>query len=345
MADIDYDACYATLQLEPGGSLKEVNQAWRRLSRIHHPDQHARDPKAHRQALEKQKQINNARDFLKRWFEQNPNVVPPRTQAPSAYGKKGTDTSSQNARCNRQGSSQSRTGNSHSTSYSEPNDQCSKKQAKETERGWFKASEFKLSPLQQLVYRLATQDKLYRSDASELIRIGLGLAAVFGPMWLVGSATRMIFPDMGHDIPDWLQMLMVFLSGYCTYYLFRWFFAESDIIKMQEKTFYFRTNRPVSSAIEYAKLLIGKCGKSAGAWEFSAKDGMHNAALEYEEAILPDWKSKRHISVRFAAKSVSAGSVLAMEIRVSSPVNSFSCNKLSKAIIEQLRKEMHELPA
>jgi len=93
MADIDYDACYATLQLEPGGSLKEVNQAWRRLSRIHHPDQHARDPKAHRQALEKQKQINNARDFLKRWFEQNPNVVPPRTQAPSAYGKKGTDTS------------------------------------------------------------------------------------------------------------------------------------------------------------------------------------------------------------------------------------------------------------
>src|SRR6185437_14163699 len=79
MTNIDFDACYAALQLNFGASLNDVQNAWRKLSRIHHPDQHTTNPRAHKQALEKQKQINNARDVLKKWFEQNPDVPPPRT--------------------------------------------------------------------------------------------------------------------------------------------------------------------------------------------------------------------------------------------------------------------------
>ena len=81
MVQMDYEACYRALQLNFGAGLKEVNESWRKLSRKHHPDLHARDPKAHRQALEKQKQINNARDILKKWFDLNPNAVPPQSSS------------------------------------------------------------------------------------------------------------------------------------------------------------------------------------------------------------------------------------------------------------------------
>ena len=65
MPNMDFETCYAALELQFGAGLKEINEQWRKLSRIHHPDRHARDPKKHHIAQEKQKQLNNARDLLK----------------------------------------------------------------------------------------------------------------------------------------------------------------------------------------------------------------------------------------------------------------------------------------
>ncbi len=79
MTVINYEACYAARQLTFGAGVKEVNERWRKLSRVHHPDRHARDPNAYQQAPEKQKQLNNARDILKNWFELNPHAMPPRS--------------------------------------------------------------------------------------------------------------------------------------------------------------------------------------------------------------------------------------------------------------------------
>src|SRR5579885_3915434 len=78
MANMDFETCYAALELQFGAGLKEINERWRKLSRIHHPDRHARNPKNYQIALEKQKQLNNARDILKKWFETNPHATPPR---------------------------------------------------------------------------------------------------------------------------------------------------------------------------------------------------------------------------------------------------------------------------
>lgn len=78
-----------------------MNESWRRLSRKHHPDLHARDPKAHRQALEKQKQINNARDILKKGVDSNPHVMPPRSNSnPGSTNTQSKPTNSQSTNQN-----------------------------------------------------------------------------------------------------------------------------------------------------------------------------------------------------------------------------------------------------
>ncbi len=83
MANMDFESCYKALELPFGVGLGEVNERWRKLSRIHHPDRHARNPKNYQIALERQKQLNNARDILKKWFETNPHAAPPRSTSSS----------------------------------------------------------------------------------------------------------------------------------------------------------------------------------------------------------------------------------------------------------------------
>lgn len=107
MANMDFEACYRALELPFGAGLREINERWRKLSRIHHPDRHATHPKNYQIALEKQKQLNNARDVLKKWFETNPHATPPRTN----YQQ--TNTQNKSAKAN--------TSNKSSTNKSQSN--------------------------------------------------------------------------------------------------------------------------------------------------------------------------------------------------------------------------------
>ncbi len=60
------DQCYRLLGLEPGASLEEVNQAYKDLAFIWHPDRIPEDNHRLRQkAQEKLKEINQARDQLR----------------------------------------------------------------------------------------------------------------------------------------------------------------------------------------------------------------------------------------------------------------------------------------
>ncbi|HEY9787577.1 MAG TPA: DnaJ domain-containing protein [Candidatus Obscuribacterales bacterium] len=366
MANIDYDACYCALNLTPGATVKQVNEAWRRLSRIHHPDQHVANPSSHKQALEKQKQINNARDNLKKWFEQNPSIPPPRTLSASHRTKSeagsqsrspggGTHAESKgttgSATCGgtRQGSTRSGHYDFHHQpppkGYSTRQGQTASKKSKEPETGWFPATDLRFSSLQALLRKLGCEQQNSSSDQSAILGFVLGIGAVFGPMWIIASIIRFLFPDVGREFPDWLQMLILGSSVYCTILLFRWFFAETEIIKLQEKVFYFRTARTPSNVIEYLKIVLGKNTQPNFQWNLSQEGHCHNAVLEYQEQILPDWKEKRELVIRFAAKPASAGAVVALEIRAKSPVNSFSCNRIARAIIEDLRKELQEISA
>jgi len=54
------DQYYGTLGLKPGASLKEVEEAYKDLANVWHPDRFAHDPRLQKKAQEKMKEINEA---------------------------------------------------------------------------------------------------------------------------------------------------------------------------------------------------------------------------------------------------------------------------------------------
>src|SRR5579885_973941 len=136
MANMDFETCYAALELQFGAGLKEINERWRKLSRIHHPDLHARNPKNYQIALEKQKQLNNARDILKKWFEMNPQATPPRNPSSSQQ------TQSQSRSTNSDSSTHKNTSKSQSNNTSSQTKQGaqSKQQQSQSQQSQHKTS-------------------------------------------------------------------------------------------------------------------------------------------------------------------------------------------------------------
>jgi curved DNA-binding protein CbpA len=86
----ELDHYYRVLGLEPGASLKEVNQAYKDLAFIWHPDRIPKDnPRLVQKAEEKLKEINQARDSLRSILsnrKQNTQSPPqPKPQSPRHY--------------------------------------------------------------------------------------------------------------------------------------------------------------------------------------------------------------------------------------------------------------------
>jgi curved DNA-binding protein CbpA len=89
----DLDQCYRALGLEPGASLEAVNQAYKDLAFIWHPDRIPKDNlRLQQKAQEKLKEINQARDQLRSILPsgQNQNAQPqpsPKTSPPRYHEK------------------------------------------------------------------------------------------------------------------------------------------------------------------------------------------------------------------------------------------------------------------
>jgi curved DNA-binding protein CbpA len=76
---------YKVLGLEPGASLEEVNQAYKDLAFIWHPDRIPKDnPRLQQKAEAKLKEINQAREEL-RSQRSKPQNTTPQSKPPSAY--------------------------------------------------------------------------------------------------------------------------------------------------------------------------------------------------------------------------------------------------------------------
>jgi hypothetical protein len=362
MANMEFEACYKALELPFGAGLKEVNERWRKLSRIHHPDRHARNPKNYQIALERQKQLNNARDILKKWLETNPHVAPPcstsgsqqtYTQNKSANANASNDTKadkSQSSNTNSQtkqgtqNKQQSHANQNHRQSSSQTKSSTSRQaaSAKPPNTGWFAASELKLTPIQELVHKI---DKhCSRSEPSFLAMI-LGFAALFGPLFLISATLGSIFPELPGHYPDWLMMTMLGASGWCTCYIFRWFFAEAELIKLQQKEMYFRSGRSLGDTVDLAKSIIEKHTVPNGSWKFAATGAAHEATLHFEEEVFPEVKRSRCLKIRFEARPGAYTVVFAMQVNATSPINSFSCKQLAEKVVTDLKKELQEIAA
>ncbi|MBD2102934.1 pentapeptide repeat-containing protein [Leptolyngbya sp. FACHB-261] len=85
----DLDRCYILLGLEPGASQEEVNQAYKDLAFVWHPDRVPKDnPRLLEKAQEKLKEINWARDQLRAHQK-----APVRAQAQTAQPKSNSKAS------------------------------------------------------------------------------------------------------------------------------------------------------------------------------------------------------------------------------------------------------------
>ncbi len=356
MAVMDFEACYTALQLKFGAGLKEVNESWRKLSRKHHPDLHAGDPTAHRQALEKQKQINNARDILKKWFEANPHAMPPRSNpSPGSTNTQSKSTNSQstnrNTKQSRANSSQHKTENTsqsdqhqwhytHSSRSSTSQEQSAQPTTGAT--GWFKASTIKLTPMQELVH---TIDMHCAGESPSVIGMILCFAGAFGPLFVITSVLGTVFPELTGHFPDWMQALMLLGSGWCSWYIFRWFFSEAELIKLQQKELYFKSNRTLSDIVELAKSAIAKQSRPNAEWKFTTSGPVHEATIEFVEEVFPEVKRPRHLVIRLEARPGKSSVVLAIEVKAKSPINSFACKQIAEAVVTELKKELQPIAA
>lgn len=363
MAAMNFEACYTALELPFGAGLKQVNERWRKLSQIHHPDRHARNPKNYQIALEKQKQLNNARDILKRWFETNPHLTPPRRTTAShkahTQNKSANANASSNNNANR---SQSNTTNSQTKentqdkqhahanrSHGQTNSQATGSTSSQgappksaPDIGWFTGSDLKLTPLQELVRSI---DKHCGGSEPSFLAMILGLAALFSPLFVISGTLGAIFPELPGRYPDWLMMTMLGASGWCTWYIFRWFFAESELIKLQQRELYFKSNRTMADTLELAKTIIRKHSRPNAEWKFITNATAEEATIEFIEEVFPELKPARNVIIRFAARPGKYSVVLAMEVKVKSPINSFSCKQIAEAVITELKKELQEIAA
>lgn len=363
MANMEFEACYKALELPFGAGLKEVNERWRKLSRIHHPDRHARNPKNYAIALERQKQLNNARDILKKWFETNPHVMPPRsnrgsqqthTQNKSANANASNNTNANKSQSNNTNSQTKQgTQNKQQQSHANQNQRQSSSQtksstssqrpsAKPPNTGWFAVSELKLTPMQELVHNI---DKHCSGSEPSFLAMILGFAALFGPLFLISATLGSIFPELPGHYPDWLMMTMLGASGWCTCYIFRWFFAEAELIKLQQKEMYFRSGRSLGDTVDLAKSIIAKHTVPNGSWKFAAAGAAHEATLHFEEEVFPEVKRSRFLKIRFEARPGAYTVVFAMQVNATSPINSFSCKQVAEKVVTDLKKELQEIAA
>jgi len=363
MSNMDFETCYTALELPFGAGLKEINERWRKLSRIHHPDRHARNPKNYQIALEKQKQLNNARDILKKWFETNPHATPPRSASTSQQSQAQNKSANANrSTSNNSAKSQSSTSNSQTKQAAQNQERrtqsqsdqqkagsrtgtTSSSQRTQTKRppdtGWFATSELKLTPLQELVWKI---DNHCSGEPSFLAMILL-FAALFGPLIVISGTLGAIFPELPGHYPDWLLMIMFVASGWCTRYLFRWFFSEVELIKLQQQEMYFRSTHTVGDTVDLAKNIIGRHVAPNVTWTFAPTGTAHEATLHFEEEVFPDVKRPRCLKIRFEARPGAYSVVFGVQFKATSPINSFSCKTIAEKVVTDLKKELQQIAA
>lgn len=366
MANMDYETCYSALELQFGAGLKEINERWRKLSRVHHPDRHARDPKKYLFALEKQKQLNNARDVLKKWFELNPNAMPPRNPSKSQQTNSQSKSTgaNQSAANNNSSKAQSNNTNSHAkqgtqnqqreththqnqqkrTSQSASSDSSQSTQTKTVPNtGWFTAPAIKLTPLQELAQKIDNDCR--RSNEPSLLAIVLGFGALLGPLFVISRTLGAIFDQTPGHYSDWLEMIILLASGWSTCYIFRWFFAEVELIKLQQKEMYFHSVRTISDTADIAKSIISKHTVPDATWNFAATGAAQEATLHFEEEVFPEVKRPRCLKIRFEARPGTTSVVFAVQFKATSPINSFACKSIAAKVVTDLKKELQEIAA
>lgn len=365
----NYEECYKILDLDFGATIQQVNMAWRRLSMLHHPDKHNNNPHQHQQALEYQKKINNARDVLRKWFDQNRGVAPPRTSnstnpsqdtgsTAGSAGNSSRGTGSSSDRANNSQSTQQRSNaykqhysyNNHSWSYY--NNQNSYKT--ESNHQWyynhttpepkpeaFSPPEWKPTPLQKTIRTMDGwfENKESHSDPTIPAIIAF-VISIFAPMYAYASTINLAFPEMVGHYPDWLSTGVAVAGIATTIYILHWYFVESELIKLQERKLQYISDKTPEALSKLLNEIINEHRREGGIWSFIKCDWGHTATMHFHEEVLPDMRRARQIEIVYRVTPTASGATLDVAFRVKSPIHSFACNKIVQGILKKLKSDL-----
>lgn len=101
----------------------------------------------------------------------------------------------------------------------------------------------------------------------------------------------------------------------------------------------------MADTLELARTIIGKQSRPNAQWKFTSNATSQEATVEFIEEVFPEVKRARNVVIRFEARPGKHSVVLAMEVKVKSPINSFSCKQIAEAVISELKKELQEIAA
>ncbi len=316
---INYEACYQMLGIEFGLCFKEVNKAWRRLSMQSHPDKHHANLHSYNQALEKQKQINHARDLLKKWFELNPGITPPRScvqsekQSKQKEGRKQAEKKSKNER--------------HSQNEKE----------RQNHRQAFMPPAFSPSLIQVLIKEidrlLQNKDKMRDLSFASILAF---LVSVIAPLYAYAGAVNFFFPEFSGHYPAWLAAALFLCGILSTGWLLAWYFCESELIKIQERRFRFDSALKSAETEVLINAILLKYAVGSF-WTVNKSNATRSAELCFEEVIFAEIKSKRTIELIYQLNEFGHGSKLELVLRVKSPFHSFFSKNLIDEILADLK--------
>lgn len=365
----NYEECYKILDLDFGATIQQVNMAWRRLSMLHHPDKHNNNPHQHQQALERQKKINNARDVLRKWFDQNPGVAPPRSSTNSSQGTGSTagsagsprSTGSTNDKANKSQSTQ-QSSNAYSQQYSYNNHSRSYYKNQNTyktasDQQWyynhfraepkpqaFSPPEWKPTPLQKTIRTMDAwfENKDSHSDPTIPAIIAF-VISIFAPMYAYASTINLAFPEIVGHYPDWLSTGVAVAGIATTIYILHWYFVESELIKLQERKLQYVSDKTPEALSTLLKEIINEHRREGGIWSFIKCEWGHTATMHFHEEILPDVRRARQIEFVYRIAPTASGAMLDVAFRVKSPIHSFACNKIVQGILKELKSQLTPL--
>lgn len=339
----NYEECFNTLELKFGASINEINKAWRRLSKIYHPDKHNQNPHYYYKALERQKKINIARDILHRWSEQHPGMPPPRSAGSSRSScgtKKGSvnpGTSSQNAAKQAQNKTATKQEPKHDQSKTQTKEACQHPESTAA----FSPPKWQASLSQKALRSL---DNLFSNKGlfgdPILPAIAAVLLTLFAPMYIFAGTINILFPELAGHYPEWLSAT-VFLGGIgSSIYIFAWYFAEIELIRLQEKNLQFLSTRKADELEATLKSVVSRYRLESGAWNFQCCPSGQIASSLFAENILPGLTQKRQIEFVYRSYACAGGAILDLAVRVKSPVHSFACTKIIRGIMKDLSSEL-----
>lgn len=185
--EIDYDKCYASLCLQPGTPLKEIEAAWKKIARSVHPDNFIDGPMKEK-GTRRLQEINNARDHLRDYWRKH-DKAPPRSKKHEQFSKAQADARSEDK------NAAARSGGAASTGAGPAPERNSESAPESDENVQFRryAKPFGPPPLKKSWNHHVYDFMYYSHGDAALLAVPLWFAVWLGPFVLAGFLAGVLF--------------------------------------------------------------------------------------------------------------------------------------------------------